>query len=136
MKKNVLFITVYILAFLVITANTVTAAVQSLFPDISDLPKGDIIESTVSPNGTSRVDFYVVKNNLGTAIRGECVRGSKRANIYWQTGIDSVDVEWLDEQGIIINNIPLNIKTDKFDSRRGTAIFSEGVLAERITEND
>ena len=136
MKKNILFQTLYILAFLVIIANTVIAAVQSLFPDISDLPEGDFIKSSVSPAGNSRVDFYLVENNLGVAVRGERVSGTKHTNIYWQTGIDDVEVQWLDEYGIVINEIPINIKTDKFDSRRGTAIFSEGVLAERITEND
>lgn len=124
MKKNIPFQVLYILTFLIIIVNTVTAAVQSLYPDISDLPEGNFIKSSVSPGGNSRVDFYLVENNLGIAVRGERVSGSKRTNIYWQTDIDDVEVQWIDEYGIVINEIPINIKTDKFDSRRGTAIFS------------
>lgn len=124
MKKNIVFQVLYILTFLIIIVNTVTAAVQSLYPDISDLPEGTFIKSSVSPDGNSRVDFYLVENNLGVAVRGERVSGSKRTNIYWQTDIYDVEVQWIDEYGIVINEIPINIKTDKFDSRRGTAIFS------------
>lgn len=136
MKKNILFRTLYVLAFLVMIINTAFAVSQSLFPHISDLPEGKLIKSYLSPEQSSQVDFYLVKNNLGTAVRGEQVVGERHINIYWQTGIEDVSVQWVDEYGIIINKIPLNLKTDRFDSRRGTAIFSDGVLAENIAQND
>ena len=136
MKNNILFRILFVLAFAVIAANTVTATIQSLFPSISNLPQGEFMQSSISPEGNSRVDFYIIKNSMGVAIRGERVRGDEHDNIYWQTNIDSVNVEWLDEKGIIINSIPLNIETDKFDSRKGTSIFSDGVLAYKITNND
>ena len=116
--------------------NTTFSVFQSLFPRISDLPEGKLIKSYISPEQSSQVDFYLVKNNLGVAVRGERVVGDRHINIYWQTGIDDVSVQWVDEYGIIINKIPLNLKTDRFDSRRGTAIFSDGVLAENIAQND
>ena len=136
MFKNILFKALYILAFLVMAANTCILTFKSLNPDINDLPKGDIITSYRSPNGRSRIDIYLVKNNLGTAVRGEYVTDDLCRNIYWQTGTDTAKVMWLSEKSIIIDSIPLNVKTDKFDSRRGTAIFSEGVLAKNIGEND
>lgn len=136
MKSNTVSRILYVLAAIVILANTVLSVIYSLTPDITDLPEGRFLMSSVSPAGTSRVDFYIVKNNLGSAIRGERVSGGKRSNIYWQTGIDEAQVSWIDEYGIVINDIPLNVKTDRFDSRRGTAIFSDGVLAEKITENE
>lgn len=136
MKNNILFRILYVLAFVVMIINTAFAVFQSLFPRISDLPEGKLIKSYVSPEQSSQVDFYLVKNNLGAAVRGERVVGNRHINIYWQTGIDDVSVQWVDEYGIIINKIPLNLKTDRFDSRRGTAIFSDGVLAENIAQND
>lgn len=136
MKNNILFRILYVLAFVVMIINTAFAVFQSLFPRISDLPEGKLIKSYVSPEQGSQVDFYLVKNNLGAAVRGERVVGNRHINIYWQTGIDDVSVQWVDEYGIIINKIPLNLKTDRFDSRRGTAIFSDGVLAENIAQND
>lgn len=136
MLKKYLFRTLYLLAFAVMIFNTVFSVVKSLTPDISDLPKGSLINSFASPNGNARIDIYVVNCNLGTAVRGDYVHGDKHKNIYWQTGTNTAKVEWLSEKSILIDNIPLNVKTDKFDSRRGTAIFSEGILAENISEND
>ena len=136
MKKNILTVSLYALTFAVIIFNTVFSAVKSLTPDISDLPEGDLIEISASPNEDSQIYFYLIKNKIGCAVRGELVKGDERKNIFWQPGVDSVSVRWLSEVGVIINDIPLNIETDKFDSRRGTAIFSEGVTAEKIAEND
>ena len=131
--KSIVFKALYVLAFVLLITNTVFAALQSLNPDINDLPDGRLIESFNSPSGASRIDIYLVSNSIGTAIRGEYVSDKGNKNIYWQTGISGAEVEWLSEKSIIINRVPLNVKTDKFDSRRGTAIFSEGVLAENIS---
>lgn len=136
MKNNILIKVLYILAFLIITANTAISAVKSLTPDINDLPSGELLFSSVSPSGKLKVDFYIVKNNMGSAIRGELIDGDHRTNIYWQTGIDTADVIWQNDYSIIINELPINVLTDKFDSRRGTAIFSEGSTAEQITNNN
>ena len=136
MKKGIFFKVVYALAFLLIFANTVISAVQSLNPDIDDLPVCRLIDSCDSPNGSSRIDVYLVSNSLGNAVRCDYVTGETHTNIYWQTNSDKAEVKWLSERSITINNVPLNVKTDKFDSRRGTAIFSEGVLAENINDND
>ena len=136
MKRNIVSRTLFILTAVIILSNTVISVVSSLMPDISNLPKGKFLQSTTSPEGDYKINFYVVKNNLGAAVRGERVGGGKNINIYWQTGIEDVKTYWIDEYGIVINDIPLNIKTDRFDSRRGTAIFSDGVLAENITENE
>ena len=136
MKSNILPRILYILAAIMIVANTVFSVINSLIPNIDDLPEGEFISSFKSPAETSEVKFYLVKNNLGTAIRGEKVNGDKSTNIYWQTDIDTVSVQWLDEYGIVINDIPLNLKNDKFDCRRGTAIFSDGVTAEKVIENE
>lgn len=136
MKTHILSRILYIFTVLIVLANTVFSVVNSLSPDINDLPEGKLLFSSISPSGTSEVNFYLVKNNLGKAIRGEKITDGKKTNIYWQTDIDTVNAVWVDEYGIVINNIPLNIKKDKFDSRRGTSIFSEGVLAENITDNE
>lgn len=136
MKSNRLTRALFVIAFFVIIFNTVFAVTQSLFPKISDLPEGKLLKSYTSPGKSSRVDFYLIDNNLGTAIRGERVIGDEHINIFWQTGIDNVAVQWVDEYGIMVNKIPISIRTDKYDSRRGTSIFSDGVLAENISKND
>ncbi len=136
MKTRIFFRILYVFAFLVITANTAFSAVKSLSPDIADLPEGELLFSSVSPAGTSQVNFYVVKNSIGSAIRGEKVDGNSRFNIYWQTGTDTADTVWVDEYRIVINGMTINVLTDKFDCRRGTAIFSQGSTAEQIINNE
>lgn len=134
MKNRVLARALYILAFLIMFVNTAFAVSHSLFPDIADLPEGKLIKSCVSPQGSYQVNFYLVSNNLGSAVRGERIVGDKHVNIFWQTGVKNVTVQWVNEGGILVNQIPLNLKTDKYDSRRGTSIFSDGVLAENLNE--
>lgn len=136
MVKSIVIRTLYVLAFLVIILNTAISVYESLNPDINNLPKGELLSSCNSPNGDSRIDLYVVKADFGSAVRGEYVTGDTQRNIYWQTGTDTANVEWLSEKSILIDTVPLNVKTDMFDSRRGTAIFSEGVLAENINDNE
>lgn len=136
MIKNIVIRTLYVLAFLVIIFNTAISVYESLNPDINNLPEGKLLSSYRSPNGLSHIDLYVVKADFGSAVRGEYVTGDTHRNIYWQTGTDTANVKWLSEKSILIDNVPLNVKTDMFDSRRGTAIFSEGILAENIGENE
>ena len=134
MKNKFLARTLYILTFLIMFANTAFAVTRALSPDIDDLPEGKLIRSSVSPQGNYQVNFYLVSNNLGSAVRGERIVGEKRVNIFWQTGVDDVTVKWVNEGGILVNQIPLNLKTDRYDSRRGTSIFSDGVLDESLNE--
>lgn len=136
MVKNFLLKGLYILTVLVTVVNTVISVAVSLNPDINDLPEGTLSVTFPSPNGISRIDIYVVESTFGNAVRGDYVCLGEHRNIYWQTDADTARVRWLSEKSIIIENIPLNVKTDKYDSRRGTAIFSEGILAENISEND
>ncbi|MBR4909781.1 MAG: hypothetical protein IKZ47_00455 [Clostridia bacterium] len=136
MKKVFSLGTLYLLTFIIMIANVTAATVQSLNPDISSLPEGRLIDSVASPEGKSRIDVYLVSNNLGNAVRGVYVTGGRAANIYWQTGVDSAEIVWHSEQSITINNVPLNVKTDTYDSRRGTAIFSEGLLARDKNADD
>lgn len=136
MKKNFLTVSLFALTFAVMIFNTVFAAVKSLTPDISDLPEGTLLKTSSSPNEKSQINFYLVENSMGCAVRGELKNDSLRKNIFWQTGVKEASIKWLSEKSVIINDIPLNIESDKFDSRRGTAIFSEGVTAEKIAENE
>ena len=131
MKKNTLFYTLYIITFIVVIFNTVFSVVKSLTPSFSDLPNGEYISTSESPVTDARIDFYLVKNNMGSAVKGEYVDGDIKKTIYWQTNTDTVNVKWTGENTVTINDLPLNIKDEEFDSRRGTAIFSEGVPAER-----
>ncbi|MBO4432866.1 MAG: hypothetical protein J5852_04970 [Clostridia bacterium] len=128
MLKKLFFRTIYVLAFLVTVVNTVFALNGSIHPDINDLPDGKFKASYASPDGKSRIDIYVVDCDLGTGVKGVYVNGDTRKNIYWQTDQTDVKVKWTSNKKVIIDNISLTAKTEVFDSRFSTAIFSEGLL--------
>lgn len=132
--KNIGFKIIYILTTIVVIVELCCAINGSLFSDISKLPKGDQINSTVSPSGEKTLNIYVVKNNLGSAVRGEIVTEDSCYNIFWQTGIDNVYTQWLDDSTVLINEMPLSADdTFGYDCRRGYSLFDEGSIEENFT---
>lgn len=135
--KNLGFRLLYLITALVVAVNTAAGVWYELFTDIDRLPEGTLAFSVENPTGSRTMNVYVVSNNLGDAVRGEIVDKNESYNIFWQTGIDSVDVYWADEKNIVINNIPLDA-SDKFgyDCRRGTSLFDEGSLVQNFVDPD
>ncbi len=132
--KNIGFKILYVVATLVIVADIVFAVQGSLFTDIAELPAGTLQASSVSPSGEKTMNIYMVKNNLGVAIRGEIVNGDNSHNIFWQTGIEDVEALWLNNDTVVINDIPLNADdTFGYDCRRGYSLFDEGSLEQNFT---
>ena len=136
--KNIGFKILYIITAIVIFVEIGFAVKGSLFTDIAELPCGELSYSEQSPNRDKTLNVYVVKNNLGTAVRGEIVTENNTHNIFWQTDIETVDAYWLDGQNIVINDIVLDSSdTFGYDCRRGYSLFDEGSLEQNFmnTEN-
>ncbi len=136
--KNIGFKILYTITAIVIIVEIGFAVKGSLFTDIAELPCGELSYSTQSPDYDKTLNVYVVKNNLGTAVRGEIVTKSDTHNIFWQTDIETVDAYWLDDHNIVINDIVLNSSdTFGYDCRRGYSLFDEGSLEQNFmnTEN-
>ncbi len=132
--RNIGFKILYVITALVIIVELVFAVNGGLFTDIAELPTGTLASSSVSPSGEKKLNIYVVKNNLGVAIRGEISNGDDTHNIFWQTGIDDVEAVWLDDDTVVINEIPLNADdTFGYDCRRGYSLFDEGSLEQNFT---
>lgn len=132
--RNIAFKILYIVTALVMIVELSFAVKESLFTDISDLPIGVLESTTASPSGQKTMNIYVVKNNLGVAVRGEIVNDQVSHNIFWQTGIDTVEALWIDENTVLINEIPLNADdTFGYDCRRGYSLFDDGSLEQNFT---
>ena len=132
--KNIGFKILYVITVLIIAVDIGFAVKGSLFTDIADLPMGTLQTSTVSPSGEKTMNIYVVENNLGVAVRGEIVQNDTKHNIFWQTGIDEVEAVWLNNDTVVINEIPLNADdTFGYDCRRGYSLFDEGSLEQNFT---
>ena len=132
--KNVGFKILYVVTALIIAVDIGFAVKGSLFTDIADLPTGTLRTASVSPSGEKTMNIYVVENNLGVAVRGEIEQNNTKYNIFWQTGIDEVEAVWLNEDTVVINEIPLNADdTFGYDCRRGYSLFDEGSLVQNFT---
>lgn len=132
--KNIGFKIIYIVTALIIFAELAFAVKGSLFTNIAELPTGTLKATSVSPSGEKTMNIYVVENNLGVAVRGEIEQKNERHNIFWQTGIDSVDAVWLNDETVVINEIPLSADdTFGYDCRRGYSLFDEGSLEQNFT---
>lgn len=132
--KNLIFKILYAVTAVIIIIELGFAIKGNLFSDIAQLPTGTLASSSDSPSGNKTMNIYLVKNNLGVAIRGEITENGKSHNIFWQTGIDKVEAVWINEETVMINEIPLNSNdTFGYDSRRGYSLFDEGSLEQNFT---
>ena len=131
--RNTGFKILYIFTVLVMIVELGFTVKNSIFTDIADVPKGEFVESYDCDYCEKKMNVYLVKNNLGTAIRGEIENGDQKYNIFWQTGIEMVDVAWINEDTIMINGIPLDVN-DRFgyDCRRGYSLFNDGAIEENF----
>ncbi len=129
MKTKPLFIVIYVITLIITLVNLFFTVKSSLFADIDKLPKGEILYTVSSPSGNQEINVYCVENSLGTAIRAELKTKDKVTNVFWQTGIDSVEVKWLNNDVAVINSIPLDVSHGGFyDCRNGVSLFSDGAI--------
>ena len=129
MKTKPLFITIYVFALAITLVNVFFTVKSSLFADINKLPQGEILYTVSSPSGDKAINVYCVENSLGSAVRAELETDGKLINVFWQTGIDSVEVSWTNDDVAVINSIPLDVCHGGFyDCRNGVSLFKEGAL--------
>lgn len=132
--KDLGFKLLYIITALVMFVEIGFAIKGSLFTDIADLPTGTLQNSYPSiVTGEKIMNVYLVKNNIGEGIRIEIVKGEEAYNIFWQTGIDTVEARWTNDDTVMINDVPLDAN-DRFgyDCRRGYSLFDEGSLEDNF----
>lgn len=127
MKKK-LIICVYFLTVIVLLFNSVFFIKDELFFNLNDLPEGQLLYSSMSPDNNRSLSVYRVKCSLGTGIRAELYEWDENMqatskNVFWDANCENAIVCWADNDVISINDIPLNIgEGNTYDSRRKTAI--------------
>ena len=88
---------------------------------LDNLPQFELIDSSVSPNGKYTVNAYLCSGNATTdfSVRCEVVDSetSKCRNIYWKYHQEDVFLYWKSDEVVVINDVELNVLTDKYDWR-------------------
>ena len=91
------------------------------FFDMGRLPTGEYLTEKTSPNGSYTLKAYASSPSLsGDAVRGELVfneRSGKMKNIYWNYKESTAEIEWLDNQTVVINGHKLVVPNGKYDWR-------------------
>lgn len=92
------------------------------FFDIRGVKGQEYLTESTSPNKTYTVTAYLNNGGATTSYAVLCVLKNnntrKKKNIYWQYRCETADMEWLDDETIIINGIKLNVKKDVYDFRK------------------
>ncbi len=116
MKKIFLFLIIILLFFL-----PSCAAIG-----MDNLPIGELIKTSVSPDGQYRVEAYLCSGNATTDNSLRCAvietDSKKSRNIFWQYHQNKANIIWLDNNNIEINGIRLNVLTDSYDWREHKSI--------------
>ena len=92
------------------------------FFDMKRLPTGEYLTEETSPDGTYTLKAYLTNGGATTSysIRGELVfnnRNGKTKNIYWNYREETANIEWTDNDTVVINGHTLNVPKEKFDFR-------------------
>ena len=97
--------------------------INHFFFSLSNLPEGEFLTETKSPNGEYTVKAYVSMSGatVADAVRGELVyhqEKDKKKNIYWNYRESTAEIYWIDEHTISINGVTLDVRKDVFDFRK------------------
>lgn len=88
---------------------------------MSNLPQGEFVAAYDSPSSNYTINIYLCNGGATTdfAIRGELIDNlnENKKNIYWGYHEDEADVNWLDEENVVINGKTLNVLHDVYDFR-------------------
>ncbi|MBQ7203617.1 MAG: DUF5412 domain-containing protein [Eubacterium sp.] len=119
-KKRILVI---ILAIVVALALIVSAFFYYFFFDISHIKGQELIKESVSPNNTYTVEAYRNNGGATTDFAVLCTLhynddSKKDRNIYWDYHYSEADIEWVDDDTVIINGKTIDdVTKDKYDFR-------------------
>lgn len=129
-KGKIFFVCFYTLTALITLFNVVCNVWDSFDFSIDELPTGTEAYAITSPTEKRTLTVYRFRNALGDAVRAEvCEADGKPHNVYWQTGLSSVDSVWVSDEVVRINDVTINVaRGGTYDCRRGQSIFREGAL--------
>ena len=120
---KILRVTLVVITILLIIPLTSCGKINDLiFRSMDNLPKGEFVSAHDSPSKEYTLYIYLCGGNATTdfSIRGELVNNSdnNKNNIYWSYHEQEAEVEWIDEDTIVINEKTLDILKDVYDFRK------------------
>lgn len=110
------------LIFIIIILALVMGIIYKYTISMSNLPKGELIYTSTSNSKEYTFNGYLVNSGATVAytVRGEIVNNKtkEKRNIYWDYHVNTVNVKWIGEKTIIVNDKKIDdINRDKYDFR-------------------
>lgn len=92
------------------------------FFDMNRLPTGEYLTEETSPDGKYTLKAYIANGGATTSytVRGELVfnqQNNKTKNVYWNSKEETANINWTDNNTVVINGHSLHVPKDKFDYR-------------------
>ncbi len=91
------------------------------FYDIQRIKGVEMLATAIAPDGQHIVTTYLTNGGATTSygVIGEVRNNNtgKSWNIYWQYRCWEAEVDWIDNETVVINGVKLNIHHDKYDFR-------------------
>lgn len=107
---------------LLLAGGAVAYVVYTLFFSMGNLPEGELLTHTTSPDETYTIHFYRTNGGATTdhSLRGELVHNAtgETENIYWAYREQDVHAAWIDSHTVTINGRVLDVRKEKYDWRR------------------
>ena len=119
---------------LVLLVGVCWGGLYAYFHSMASLPHGEFIGESTSPQGTYTVRLYYTDPALSSGgTRGELIINdtNRKRNLYWEynrylfeerfvlgSDITGKDIEWEDDDTVIINGVRLNLPNETYDWRR------------------
>ncbi|MBU3220710.1 DUF5412 family protein [Clostridium algidicarnis] len=89
---------------------------------MSNLPNGEYLSKSTSPNGTYTIRTYLCNGGatVDYAVRGELIinnKNKKARNIYWEYKINVSEITLDSDDTVKINGHKINLPSGKYDWR-------------------
>ena len=95
---------------------------NSPLDNMINLPKGEYLSNSTSPNGAYTIRTYLCNGGatVDYAVRGELIinnKNKKARNIYWEYKINVSEITWDSDDTVKINGHKINLPSGKYDWR-------------------
>ena len=105
------------------------------FFDLQRINGQEVLQEVPSPSGDDTIIVYLNNSGATTSYAILCTvkdnQTGKERNIYWQDHRDDANVQWVDDDTVIINNVELDVWKDSYDFRNvGDRSLAEPVEGE------
>lgn len=91
------------------------------FFDLQRINGQEVLQEVPSPSGDDTIIVYLNNGGATTSYAILCTvkdnQTGRERNIYWQDHRDDANVQWVDDDTVIINNVELDVWKDSYDFR-------------------